>query len=102
MYLPDRAIPMLPRALSSNLCSLLPGVDRLCLCVEAEIDAGGHVIDSRILRGVMRSRAKLTYGGVARALGLSSEARVEPEAEAMVDGPRASRTSSRAPCARSG
>ncbi len=60
VYLPDRAIPMLPRALSSNLCSLLPGVDRLCLCVEAEIDADGHVLESRILRGIMRSRAKLT------------------------------------------
>ncbi len=88
VYLPDRAIPMLPRALSSNLCSLLPGVDRLCLCVEAEFDASGQVIDTRIIRGVMRSRAKLTYGGVAHALGLSSEARREPEAEAMVDGLR--------------
>jgi ribonuclease R len=88
VYLPDRAIPMLPRALSSNLCSLLPGVDRLCLCVEAEIDAGGQVLSTRIHRGVMRSRAKLTYGGVARALGLSSEARHEPEADAMVDGLR--------------
>jgi ribonuclease R len=88
VYLPDRAIPMLPRALSSNLCSLLPGVDRLCLCVEAELDAGGHIVRSRILRGLMRSRAKLTYGGVARALGLSSEARQEPEADAMVEGLR--------------
>ena len=96
VYLPDRAIPMLPRALSSNLCSLLPGVDRLCLCVEAEIDAGGQVIDSRILRGVMRSRAKLTYGGVARALGLSSEARVEPEAESMAPGLRVAYDLSRA------
>jgi ribonuclease R len=96
VYLPDRAIPMLPRALSSNLCSLLPGVDRLCLCVEAEIDADGHVEGSRILRGVMRSRAKLTYGGVARALGLSSEARVEPEAESMVEGLRVAYDLSRA------
>jgi ribonuclease R len=88
IYLPDRAIPMLPRALSSNLCSLLPGVDRLCLCVDAEVDVAGNVISSRITRGVMRSRAKLTYGGVARALGLSSEAGVEPAAEALVDGLR--------------
>jgi ribonuclease R len=88
VYLPDRAIPMLPRALSSNLCSLLPGVDRLCLCVDAEIDASGHVTKSRLVRGVMRSRAKLTYGGVARALGLSSEARREPAAEEMVEGLR--------------
>lgn len=88
IYLPDRAIPMLPRALSSNLCSLLPDVDRLCLCVEAEIDAGGTVRKCRLLRGVMRSRAKLTYGGVARALGLSSEAKREPAAEEWVDGLR--------------
>jgi ribonuclease R len=96
VYLPDRAIPMLPRALSSNLCSLLPGVDRLCLCVEARLDAEGEVKDSRILRGVMRSRAKLTYGGVARALGLSSEARVEPEAQAMAPGLRVAYDLSRA------
>ncbi|HEX3769519.1 MAG TPA: VacB/RNase II family 3'-5' exoribonuclease, partial [Polyangiaceae bacterium] len=96
IYLPDRAIPMLPRALASNLCSLLPGVDRLCLCVEAELDASGHVIDFDIVRGVMRSRAKLTYGGVARALGLSSEAKQEPAAEAMVEGLRVAYDLSRA------
>ena len=88
VYLPDRAIPMLPRALSSNLCSLLPDVDRLCLCAEVELDAAGSVVQSRLVRGFMRSRAKLTYGGVARALGFSTEARQEPEAEAMVDGLR--------------
>jgi ribonuclease R len=96
VYLPDRAIPMLPRALSSNLCSLLPGVDRLCLCVDAEIDAGGNVLSSRVTRGVMRSRAKLTYGGVARALGLSSEARREPQADEMVEGLRVAYELSRA------
>jgi len=88
VYLPDRAIPMLPRALSSNLCSLLPDVDRLCLCAEVELDGTGHVIKSRLIRGVMRSAAKLTYGGVARALGLSSEATQEPAADAMVEGLR--------------
>jgi ribonuclease R len=88
VYLPERAIPMLPRALSSNLCSLLPGVDRLCLCADVELDGSGHVLTSRLVRGVMRSRAKLTYGGVARALGLSAEAKREPEADAMVEGLR--------------
>jgi ribonuclease R len=86
VYLPDRAIPMLPRALSSNLCSLLPDVDRLCLCVEADIDGDGHVIKSRIIRGLMRSRAKLTYGGVARALGLSDQAKREKGADEYVEG----------------
>lgn len=88
VYLPDRAIPMLPRALSSNLCSLLPDVDRLCLCVEAELDAGGRVVSSHITRGVMRSQAKLTYGGVARALGLSADAPRQRAAEELVEGLR--------------
>jgi ribonuclease R len=96
VYLPDRAIPMLPRALSSNLCSLLPGVDRLCLCVDVELDAGGRVVRSHLVRGLMRSRAKLTYGGVARALGLSADARREPEADAMVEGLRVAYELSRA------
>jgi ribonuclease R len=87
-YLPDRAIPMLPRALSSNLCSLLPDVDRLCLCAVVELDAGGQVLGSRLVRGVMRSAAKLTYGGVARALGLTAEGRQEPAAQRMVEGLR--------------
>jgi ribonuclease R len=88
VYLPDRAIPMLPRTLSSNLCSLLPDVDRLCLCADVELDSGARVVKSRLVRGVMRSQAKLTYGGVARALGLSGEARREPAAEHLVEGLR--------------
>lgn len=84
VYLPDRAVPMLPRALSSNLCSLLPDEVRLCLCVEAEIDATGQVISTKLHRGFMKSAAKLTYGGVARALGFTEEPPKEPKAEAMV------------------
>ena len=83
VYLPERAIPMLPRALSSNLCSLLPDEIRLCLCVIAELDADGTVIRYDIVRGFMKSQAKLTYGGVARALGLSDKPPVDPKAMAM-------------------
>jgi ribonuclease R len=85
VYLPDRAIPMLPRALSSNLCSLLPDVLRLCLCVVAELDAKGELTSSRVARGFMRSAAKLTYGGVARALKLTDQPPRDPKAEAMVE-----------------
>lgn len=95
IYLPDRAIPMLPRALSSNLCSLLPGEVRLCLCVNAELDAKGVVKRSRIIRGYMRSAAKLTYGGVARALGFTSEPPRQPEAEEMREELRAAYECSR-------
>ncbi len=85
IYLPDRALPMLPRALSSNLCSLLPDVIRLCLCVEVELDATATVTSSRVVEGYMRSAAKLTYPGVARALGFTPNPPTSPEAEAMRD-----------------
>jgi ribonuclease R len=86
IYLPDRAIPMLPRALSSNLCSLLPGVVRLCLSIEVELDATGLVLRSRVFEGFMRSAAKLTYQGVARTLGFSSNPERSEAAEALREG----------------
>ena len=61
VYLPDRAVPMLPRALSSNLCSLLPHQIRLCLCAEVELDASGEVKSETLHRAFMNSQAKLTY-----------------------------------------
>ncbi len=88
VYLPDRAVPMLPRALSSNLCSLLPDEIRLCLCAEVELDAKGDVTRDVLHRAFMRSAAKLTYGGVARALGLTDKGKDEPRAHEMVDGLR--------------
>jgi ribonuclease R len=71
IYLPDRAIPMLPRELSSNLASLLPARDRLVLAVEAHLAADGAVESTRLFEGVMRSHARLTYTQAARALGWS-------------------------------
>jgi ribonuclease R len=88
VYLPERAIPMLPRALSSNLCSLLPDVIRLCLAVDVTLDSGGRVVRSEVVRGFMKSQAKLTYGGVARALGFSAEPPRQEKAEEMRDGLR--------------
>ena len=83
IYLPDRALPMLPRALSSNLCSLLPDVIRLCLCAEIELDATATVTGFRLVEGYMKSAAKLTYPGVARALGFTPNPTRSPEADAM-------------------
>jgi ribonuclease R len=95
VYLPDRAIPMLPRNLSSNLCSLLPDVERLCLCADVTLDASGSVVDARLVRGVMKSQAKLNYGGVARALGFTELPPRQAEADAMKDGLRVAYEASR-------
>ncbi|MFO0610041.1 MAG: VacB/RNase II family 3'-5' exoribonuclease [Polyangiales bacterium] len=75
IYLPDRAIPMLPRELSSTLASLLPDRDRLVLAAVVELAPDGEVESSRVVEGVMRSHARLTYTDVARALGWSEGGR---------------------------
>ncbi|HHJ14457.1 MAG TPA: ribonuclease R [Gammaproteobacteria bacterium] len=68
VYFPERVIPMLPEVLSNGLCSLNPGVDRLCMVCEMYIDAGGKVTRSRFFEGVMCSHARLTYDEVAAML----------------------------------
>jgi ribonuclease R len=85
IYLPNRAIPMLPRALSSTLCSLLPEEVRLCMVAEVDLGADGTVHETRFFEGFMRSCAKLHYEGVARALEYTTEVDVQPQAEAMKD-----------------
>ena len=68
VYFPDRAIPMLPPQLSNQLCSLNPGRDRLVLVAELQYDGDGQRRDARFYRGVIRSRARLTYTQVAAVL----------------------------------
>jgi ribonuclease R len=68
VYFPDRAIPMLPARLSSLVCSLLPGVDRLALVAELDVDAGGRVGHRAFYPAVIRSRARLAYDDAALAM----------------------------------
>ncbi|CCQ75160.1 ribonuclease R [Magnetospira sp. QH-2] len=61
VYFPDRAIHMLPEALSAGWCSLRPHEERPCLAVHLWIDAKGHLHRHKFVRGLMRSAARLTY-----------------------------------------
>lgn len=67
IYLPDRAIPMLPAALSSQLCSLLPHQDRLAMVVRLDITKTGTVVDEECAAAVIHSQGRLDYNGVAAA-----------------------------------
>ncbi|HEX6763937.1 MAG TPA: RNB domain-containing ribonuclease, partial [Polyangiaceae bacterium] len=88
IYLPDRAIPMLPAALAADLCSLLPEQERLCVCVIADLDAEANLEHFEIVEGLMRSQAMLTYGGVARTLGFTETGPVSAQAEGFKKGLR--------------
>ena len=68
VYLVDRVIPMLPERLSNVLCSLRPGEDRLTMSVLARLDAGGDLLEYRIVESVIRSAARLTYEQVQAVL----------------------------------
>lgn len=70
-YFPDRAIPMLPERLSSDLCSLRPGEDRLVLAVELRFTAAGEIADARFHEAVIRSHARLSYDEAAAWLAAS-------------------------------
>lgn len=84
VYFPDRVIPMLPEALSNGLCSLVPGEDRACLAARLRIDHTGRLLEWRFERAVMRSRARLTYGGVQAALDGSPDELTEPLVEPLL------------------
>ncbi len=64
VYFPDRAVPMLPMELSTDLCSLRPHVDRLVMSCVMEIDHRGEVVKYEINPGVIRSAERMTYTDV--------------------------------------
>jgi ribonuclease R len=64
VYFPDRAVPMLPLELSTDICSLRPQVDRLVLSCVMEIDHRGEVVGYEINEGVIRSAERMTYTAV--------------------------------------
>ncbi len=68
VYFPDRVIPMLPKELSEDLCSLKPDVDRLTLTVEMDFDRDGNRLSAKFYPGLIRSKARMTYTSVKRIL----------------------------------
>jgi ribonuclease R len=67
-YLVDRVIPMLPEALSNELCSLKPNVDRLTKCVEFLVSNDGRVLNTKFYSAVIHSHQRFAYGEVLEIL----------------------------------
>jgi ribonuclease R len=68
VYFPDRAVPMLPLELSTDICSLRPNVDRLAMSCLIEIDNHGEIAGYEICPGVIRSAERMTYTAVNAVL----------------------------------
>ena len=68
VYFPDHVVPMLPEKLSNGLCSLNPGVDRLCVVADMTISAAGRISSYKFYQAVMLSHARLTYTKASQML----------------------------------
>ena len=74
VYFPDRAVPMLPEALSNGMCSLKPREDRLVMSALMEFDAAGRMKSSRMTPGIIKSAERMTYTNVNKVLEGDAEA----------------------------
>jgi ribonuclease R len=74
VYFPDRAVPMLPEALSNGMCSLKPQEDRLVMSALMDFDAAGNMRGARMTSGVIRSAERMTYTNVNKVIEGDAEA----------------------------
>jgi ribonuclease R len=77
VYFPDRAVPMLPQELSSDICSLRPAEDRLVLSCIMMIDPDGEILSYEVTQGVIRSATRMTYTQVHAILDGDQKTREE-------------------------
>jgi ribonuclease R len=75
VYFPDRAVPMLPLELSTDICSLRPHLDRLVLSCVMRIDPRGEIVGYELCEGVIRSAERMTYTAVNAVLEGDAAAR---------------------------
>ena len=74
VYFPDRAVPMLPLELSTDICSLRPNVERLVLSCVMQIDRQGEIAGYEVCEGIIRSAQRMTYTEVNAVLEGDAEA----------------------------
>ncbi|WP_109486080.1 ribonuclease R family protein [Occallatibacter savannae] len=79
VYFPDRAIPMLPQELSTDVCSLRPKEDRLVLSCVMQLTSNGRVESFKISEGVIRSAERMTYTDVHAILDGDAKTRARYE-----------------------
>ena len=84
-YFPDRVVPMLPEALSNDLCSLRPDEDRATLVVHMTIDAHGKLKDYKFTRALIRSHARLIYEQVQAAKDGQTDEKTAPLMDSVIN-----------------
>lgn len=84
VYFPDRVVPMLPEALSNELCSLKPHVDRAVMAAHMTINAQGELTKFKFTRALIKSAARLTYEQVQKAADGKPDAMTDPLMDTVI------------------
>lgn len=83
-YFPDRVVPMLPEALSNDLCSLVPHKSRACMAAHLWLDKKGEMVKWRFERALMKSHARLTYEQAQKAMDGHPDATTNPLLDTVI------------------
>ncbi|MBA3602453.1 MAG: ribonuclease R [Parachlamydiaceae bacterium] len=84
-YFPGYCLPMLPKALSENLCSLKADVNRLTISVEMNFDTKGNLTSHKIYRSVIKSSKRFTYTSAKEVLDGKRKSKHGPTLKLMVE-----------------
>ncbi|NRD90315.1 ribonuclease R [Sphingopyxis sp. BSNA05] len=68
VYFPDRVVPMLPEALSTDVCSLKQDVERAALVCHVTVNAKGQVTGSRFTRAIVKLAGNIAYEDAQAAM----------------------------------
>jgi ribonuclease R len=80
IYFPHKSIPMLPRALSENICSLKENEDRLALTFKITFDKNNNVIKEELIESIINSKRKYSYETIDKFLeGESPKDKIDEE-----------------------
>lgn len=78
VYFPKKVVPMLPEALSNDICSLRPNEHRASFAYCMKIDKNGHLLSHSRHEGIIKSRARLTYDEVLNAFNGQMSEQIAP------------------------
>lgn len=84
-YFPGSCIPMLPEELSNNLCSLKPGVIRLCVSVLMTLDHEGNLLTHEVKRTAIKSAKRFSYEDAKEVLDKKKKSKHLPTLQLMVE-----------------
>jgi len=84
-YFPDICVPMLPKKLSNELCSLQQAKIRLTVSVIMEFDPSGDLLSYRIVRSYIKSKKRFTYEKAKKILDSNKKNKYRTHLKNMVD-----------------